>query len=199
MVTYAESAVVRRSLFAPGVHKRGGWQRESQTAVGVTDLERRAGQRFPLGGEQLEVSLAGLCYAKDRDRPRFDAELHGDPVAGLAMVDPEAPQGRFAVAYGDVSWSVMAHQYEALVEVHGIELRERPARSQGVHYLHGNGVLEITFSRGRDAPRGKQGIAEYETRPETLVDAAVRALVVVGEGVEAEVFSEPVEAYGDAG
>src|SRR3712207_661826 len=35
VVAYAEGAVVRRALLAPGVHERGGRQREPETSVGV--------------------------------------------------------------------------------------------------------------------------------------------------------------------
>src|ERR671920_212313 len=75
-------------------------------------------------------SYPGLGYAEDSNQPRFDAELDGDAVAGFAVVDPEPPQGRFAGADGDVSRSVVAHEDEAIVEIHRVELRERPARSQ---------------------------------------------------------------------
>src|SRR5215208_1163411 len=88
VVADAEGAVVRRSLLAPCVHESRWRQGELQAAVGVPDPQRRSGQRLPLGGEHLEVALAGLSYGKDGGRPGPDAELHGDTVAGLAVVDP---------------------------------------------------------------------------------------------------------------
>src|SRR5215203_5968641 len=101
-MAYAEGAVVRRSLLAPGVHELGGWQGEPEAAVGVPDLQRRSRQRLAFGGEHLEVTLAGLGYAEDGDGPGLDAELDGDAVARLAVVDAETPQHRLAVADGDV-------------------------------------------------------------------------------------------------
>src|SRR5829696_1874360 len=101
MVAHAKGAMVRRSLLAPCVHESRWRQREPEAAIGVTDLERRSGQRFPLGGEHLEVALAGLGHGEDGDRPGFDAELHGDPVAGLAVVDPQPTKDRCAVADSD--------------------------------------------------------------------------------------------------
>jgi hypothetical protein len=48
-------------------------------------------------------------------------------------------------------------------------------------------------------PRGEQGVAQYETGAEPLVEAAVRPPVVVGKGVQVEVLREAVEACGDLG
>ena len=87
----------------------------------------------------------GLGYAEGGDGSCFDTELDGDAVAGFAVVDTEAPQHRLAVADGDVPRTVVAHEDEAIVEVHGVELRERSPGSQRVHDLHGHGVLEISF------------------------------------------------------
>src|SRR5918997_6283501 len=171
------------ALLAPGVHERGGRQREPETAVGVPDPQRRSGQRLPLGSEHLELPFAGLRYGEDRDGPCLDAELHGDAVARLPVVDPQAPQHRLAVAYGDVPGAVVAHEDKALVEVHRVELRERLARPEGVPHLHGDGVLQVVLPGGRDTARGEQGVAQYETGAEPLVEAAVRP-PVVGKGVQ---------------
>src|SRR5918993_2180197 len=199
VVADAEGAVVRRSLLAPGVHESRWRQREPQAAVGISDPQRRPRQRLPLGCEHLEVALAGLGYGEDGDRPSLDAELHGDPVAGLAVVDPQPTKDRCSVADGDVPGAVVAHQYKALVEVHHVELGEGTSGSQGVHNLHRDGVLEVTLPGGRDAARREQRVAEYKTGAETLVGAAAGAPVVVGEGVKPEVFGESVDAHGDAG
>src|SRR5215207_2827815 len=88
VVTYAEGAVVRRTLLAPGVHERGWRQRELEPAVCVPDPQRRSWQRLALGGEHLEPSVAGLGNAEDGNGPGPDAELDRDPVAGLPVVDP---------------------------------------------------------------------------------------------------------------
>src|SRR5215204_6503861 len=129
VVTYAEGAVVRRALLAPGVHERGWRQRELESAVCVPDPQRRSWQRLALGGEHFEPTFAGLGNAEDGNGPGPDAELDRDPVAGLPMVDTQAPQHRLAVADGNVPWTIVAHQYEAFVEVHRVELRERSAGS----------------------------------------------------------------------
>jgi hypothetical protein len=93
----------------------------------------------------------------------------------------------------------VAHEDKALVEVHRVELRERPARPEDVHHLHGDGVLQVALPGGRDTARGEQGVAQYETGAEPLVEAAVRPPVVVGEDVQVEVLREAIEACGDLG
>src|ERR687898_525887 len=99
---------------------------------------RRSGQRLAFGRDHLEVAFAVLGYAEDGDGSRLDAELDGDAVAGLAVVDTKAPQKGLLVADGDVPRAVVAHEDEVIVEVHGVELGERSTSAQRVHDLHGH-------------------------------------------------------------
>src|SRR5215210_5719582 len=125
VVAYAKGAVVRRALLAPGVHERGWRQCEPEPAVGVSDPHRRSRQRLAFGREHLEVAFPGLGYAEDGDGSCLDTELNGDTIADLAMVDTEASEHRLLVADGDVPRTIMAHEDEVIVEVHGVELSER--------------------------------------------------------------------------
>jgi hypothetical protein len=90
VVAYAEGAVVRRTVLAPGVHERCRRQSEPEAAVSVPDTHRRSRQRLAYGREHLEVAFAGLGYAEDGDGSCLDSELDGDAVAGFAVVDTEA-------------------------------------------------------------------------------------------------------------
>ena len=88
----------------------------------------------------------------------------------------------------------MAHQYQVVVKVHGVVLRERPSRTQQIHDLHGQGVLHFVFARNRNVPCGQERCAKNDRAHGVFIDGDARALVVVGHQIKIVTFDEGVKS-----
>src|SRR5690242_3770410 len=71
-VPYTYSAVMRRTVDIPLVHEISCPQREAIAAVGISDLEDRARNRFALGDQQFQLSINRLDHRQQGDRPVLD-------------------------------------------------------------------------------------------------------------------------------
>ena len=88
-VADSDGAMVGGAVRVPVGDEASGTDGETVAAVGVADLEDRAGRALALGDKQLEAAVSGLNYREQCDRAIADSHFHTQPAADLAVIDPQ--------------------------------------------------------------------------------------------------------------
>src|SRR5205807_9855428 len=104
----------------------------------------------------------------------------------------------FALGNSDVTWSIVSHQYDIVVEINRIVLREGTTDSETIHDLHGLSVLDFAFAGHGYASRRKQTSTQDDGTDGVLVFRVLHALVVVGEGSQLVDFDQTIQCHGGA-
>jgi hypothetical protein len=70
------------------------------------------------------------------------------------MIQLEFPQNRFLVTDSDVPWTVMPHEDEILIKVHGVKFGITATNSQSVHDEHSDAIFQVPLpTTGNALPR----------------------------------------------
>ena len=111
----------------------------------------------------------------------LDGHLNREPAADLAVVDAQRANLSLALGNSNVTRSIVSHQYDIVVEINRIVLREGTTPSETIHDLHGLSVLDFVFAGHGYASRREQAAAQDNGTDGVLVFRVFHALVVVGE------------------
>src|SRR5438034_6134536 len=76
----------------------------------------------------------------------LDGHLNREPAADLAVVDAQRANLSLALGNSNVTRSIVSHQYDIVVEINRIVLREGTTPSETIHDLHGLSVLDFVFA-----------------------------------------------------
>src|SRR3989442_7224813 len=76
----------------------------------------------------------------------LDGHLNREPAADLAVVDAQRANLSLALGNSNVTRSIVSHQYDIVVEINRIVLREGTTPSETIHDLHGLSVLDFGFA-----------------------------------------------------
>src|SRR5206468_8506611 len=128
----------------------------------------------------------------------LDGHLNREPAADLAVVDAQRANLSLALGNSDVTRSIVPHQYDIVVEIKRIVLREGTTNTETIHDLHGLSVLDFAFAGHGYASPGKQASTEDDGTDGVLVFRVLRALVVVGEGSQLVDFNQTIQCHGGA-
>ena len=89
----------------------------------------------------------------------------------------------------------MSHQYDIVVEINRIVLREGTTHSEAIHDLHGLSVLDFALACHRYASRRKQASTQDHRTDGVLVFRVLHALVVVGEGSQLVDLDQSIQCH----
>ncbi len=89
----------------------------------------------------------------------------------------------------------MAQEDHSLVEVHGVELRERSPGPEAVHNLHRLGVLDFALSRYGHVVAGEKRISGDHRGNDVLMGGAGGALVVIGQRSQAMAGDQLIQCH----
>src|SRR5207245_4737582 len=87
-----------------------------------------------------------LKHRKPRYGTMLDGHLNREPAADLAVVDAQRANLSLALGNSNVTRSIVSHQYDIVVEINRIVLREGTTPSETIHDLHGLSVLDFVFA-----------------------------------------------------
>src|SRR5437016_546692 len=178
----ADRAMMRWAFGVPGIHECSRSHRKTVAAVGVTNLENRAGLGNGVGDQQFKFSVSRLNNCKQCYGTMLNGHLNGEPAAHLAVIHTQRANLGLALGNRDVAWSVVAHEDHIVVEIAGVILRERTPDSEAIHNLHGLSVLNLVFSGYRYAPRCEQTSAKDDGAHGLFVLGVPHAFIVVSQG-----------------
>ncbi len=114
------------------------------------------------------------------------------------MVNPEGPHLGLPFRNGDMARTVVSHQDDILIEIHGIILGERSTHTKAVEYFHGLNVLDLVFARHRNAPCGQHGIAKDDGTDGILVIHIAGPHVVISHGTQIMLLDQTIQRHRSA-
>ena len=197
-VSDANGAVVGGAVSVPAGDEFSCADGESVARVGVANFEDGTGDGLGFGDEKFEAAIHGLHDGEQRDGAVLDGHFDGKTAADFAVVDLEGADFGFSLRDGDMAGTVMAHEDDVIVEVHGVVLGEGTTDAEGVHDFHGLGIFNFEFAGDGHAAGGEEGVAEDDGADGVFVGGIADAHVVVGKGAELVFVDEAVEGNGGA-
>ena len=72
------------------------------------------------------------------------------------MIDFQRTDLGLAFGNLDMTGAVVPHQHHVVFEIHRVIFRERSANAEGIHDLHGLGILHLVFARDGNPARGEE-------------------------------------------
>src|SRR5438874_13803458 len=95
--------------------------------------------------------------------------------------------------------TVVAHENDVVVVIHGIVFREGTACPESVHDLHRLYVLDFVFSGDGDSASRKQTGTQNDGAYDVFILGIACAFVIVGQRAETMALDEDVQSYRSPG